>query len=103
MAPKSVARGGPAKRGSGSVGDADRTKYTWGANSPLRGRTFLRKTLLPALPGRTIRRFVQYFLTIPVKSRNSNREHPAALAVLTQPVLFGASRHAQDKNSPGFF
>jgi uncharacterized low-complexity protein len=38
---------GPAKRGSGSGGDAKTAPgYCWGANSPLRGRIFLRKRLL---------------------------------------------------------
>jgi hypothetical protein len=40
----------PAKRGLGSGGDAKTApKYTWGANSPLGGRIFLRKTLLRPL------------------------------------------------------
>ena len=44
-APKHRPRG-PAKRGSGSVGDAATAPIAQGARIPLRGRTFLRKALL---------------------------------------------------------
>ncbi len=53
-APKRRPRG-PAKRGSGSVGDAATAFTYWGARILLRGRTFLRKAC-SALRGRIPRR-----------------------------------------------
>ena len=56
MAPQSVARG-PCKAGIGQWrGCQTAPKYTWGANSPLRGRIFLWKTLFRPSRSRPILR-----------------------------------------------
>ncbi|OJY11378.1 MAG: hypothetical protein BGO99_01715 [Nitrosospira sp. 56-18] len=48
VAPQSVARGAPRKRGSGSGEDASTApQFCWGAGIPLRGRIFLSEDAAP--------------------------------------------------------
>jgi hypothetical protein len=93
MAPQSVARGAPRKRGSGSGGDASTApQYCWGAGIPLRGRIFLSEDTAPLC---AVAPFASspFAHPIPQTHRRASGDLFSASLRLTAPFLAGQIIH----------